>query len=170
MKTLEEPPSFATIIMTASNENMLLNTIKSRCMKIYFSKIQDKVLNEFLNKNYNINLGENLIKAAEGSIGKALFINERKAEYEETLEIFSNIEKYNLLDVISKLNFIYENKQDIYEILDYINVILSNKIIQNPKFIKYLEIVEQTKRNLKANANYDMSIDNMIYKIWEVES
>lgn len=156
--------------MTASNENMFLNTIRSRCVKIYFSKIQDEILNEFLNKNYNINLGQNLIKASEGSIGKALFINERKEEYEEILKIFSNIEKYDLLDVIGKLNFIYENKQDIYEILDYINVILSNKIVQNPKYIKYLEVVEQTKRNLKANANYDMSIDNMVYKIWEVES
>lgn len=40
LKTLEEPPSFITIIMTGSNESMFLNTIKSRCMKISFNKIR----------------------------------------------------------------------------------------------------------------------------------
>ena len=28
-------------------------------------------------------------------------------------------------------------------------------------------LVEQTKKNLKQNCNYDMSIDNLIFKIWE---
>lgn len=152
--------------MTGSNESMFLNTIKSRCMKIYFSKIPDKVLTEFLKKNYNINLENDIIKACEGSIEKAINVFEKKDEYEETLKIFSNIESYKLLDIINKLNFIYENKQDIFEILDYINIILSKKIIENPKYINYIDIVEKAKRNLKLNANYDMSIDNMIYNIW----
>lgn len=152
--------------MTGSNESMFLNTIKSRCMKIYFSKIPDKTLTEFLNKNYNINLENDIIKACEGSIEKAIRVFEKREEYEETLKIFSNIEDYKLLDVINKLNFIYENKQDIFEMLDYINIILSNKLIQNSIYIKYIDIVEKTKKNLKLNANYDMSIDNMIYNIW----
>ncbi len=145
---------------------MFLNTIKSRCAKIHFSKIPDKLLSEFLKKNYNITLDDKLIKACEGSIEKALLVNEKKAQYEETLEIFSNIENYKLLDVINKLNFLYENKQDIYEMLDYINTILIDISKQNPKYIKYIETVEQTKKRLKSNANYDMSLDNMIYNIW----
>ena len=39
LKTLEEPPEYATIILTTYNESKLLNTIKSRCMKIPFQKI-----------------------------------------------------------------------------------------------------------------------------------
>lgn len=61
----------------------------------------------------------------------------------------------------------YQNKENIYEILEYINITLSNKLLDNPKYIRYIEVVEQTKKNLKANSNYDMSIDNMLYKIWE---
>lgn len=166
LKTLEEPPSFVTIIMTGSNESMFLNTIKSRCMKIVFGKIQDDVLKEFLINNYNIELDNNILKACEGSIEKALKVNEKKEEYEQALRIFSNIENYKLLDVINKLDFIYKNKEDIYDILDYINIILSSKQLENSNYIRYIEAVEQAKKSLKANSNFDMSIDNMLYKIW----
>lgn len=166
LKTLEEPPSYITIIMTGSNESMFLNTIKSRCMKIVFQKIQNNLLKEFLEDKYKIMLEDNLLQACEGSIEKALKVNEKKEEYTQALKIFSNIEKYRLLDVINKLDFIYNNKEDIYEILDYINIILSSKQLENPKYIKYIEAIEQTKNNLKLNSNFDMSIDSMLYKIW----
>lgn len=166
LKTLEEPPSYITIIMTGSNESMFLNTIKSRCMKIVFEKIQNNVLKDFLKNKYEISLEENLLQACEGSIEKAIKVNEKKDEYEQALTIFSNIEKYKLLDVINKLDFIYNNKEDIYEILDYINIILSTKSLKNPKYIKYIEAVEQTKNSLNSNSNFDMSIDNLLYKIW----
>lgn len=48
LKTLEEPPSFITIIMTGSNESMFLNTIKSRCMKITFQKIRKRCFKRIL--------------------------------------------------------------------------------------------------------------------------
>ena len=41
LKTLEEPPEYATIILISSNENKLLNTIRSRCIKINFNKLNE---------------------------------------------------------------------------------------------------------------------------------
>ena len=38
---------------------------------------------------------------------------------------------------------------------------------QNKKYINCIGIVEDTKKRLKSNANYDMSIDNMLLKMWE---
>lgn len=166
LKTLEEPPSFITIIMTGSNESMFLNTIRSRCMKIAFNKIQDNLLQQYLQKQ-GINIDNNLLKACEGSIEKAIKVSEKKEQYDSTWEIFKNIEKYKLLDVINKLEFLYKDKEEIYEILDYINIILQEKIIENPKYIEYIQAIEQTKKRLRANSNYDMSIDSMLYKIWE---
>lgn len=167
LKTLEEPPKFITIIMTGSNESMFLNTIKSRCIKVTFREIEDNLLKKYLESKYNIKIDESILKACGGSILKAIRVNENKEQYEEILKIFSNIENYKLLDVLNKVDFIYKNKEDIYDILDYINIVLLNKLIQNPKYIRYIETVEQTKKNLRANSNYDMSIDNMIFKIWE---
>lgn len=167
LKTLEEPPKYITIILIGSNESMFLNTIKSRCIKILFNKIEDEELRKHLENNYNIKLTNNLLKACEGSIEKALKINEKKEQYEEISKIFLNIENYKLLEVINKLEFIYKNKENIYEILDYINIILMEILIQKPKYIKYIEAIEQTKKNLKQNGNYDMNIDSMLYRIWE---
>ena len=41
LKTLEEPPEYATIILICSNSSKLLNTIKSRCTKIAFKKLSE---------------------------------------------------------------------------------------------------------------------------------
>ena len=37
----------------------------------------------------------------------------------------------------------------------------------NINYIKCIKIVEETKRRLNSNANYDMSIDNMLLGLWE---
>lgn len=167
LKTLEEPPRFITIIMTGSNESMFLNTIKSRCIKVTFREIEDNLLKRYLESKYNLKIDENILKACSGSIEKAIIVNENKEQYEEIYKLFSNVENYKLLDVLNKAQFIYKNKEDIYDILDYINIVLLDKLIKSPKYIRYIEAVEQTKKNLRANSNYDMSIDNMIFKIWE---
>ena len=39
LKTLEEPPEFASIILVGENENEFLATIKSRCMILHFNPI-----------------------------------------------------------------------------------------------------------------------------------
>ena len=41
LKTLEEPPKFAVIILIGSNENAFLPTIKSRCMILHFNRLSD---------------------------------------------------------------------------------------------------------------------------------
>ena len=42
LKTLEEPPEYIVIILIVSNESKILTTIKSRCMKLFFEKINDE--------------------------------------------------------------------------------------------------------------------------------
>ena len=153
--------------MTGSNESMFLNTIKSRCIKVTFKEIEDNLLKKYLESKYNIKVDESILKACGGSIEKAIRVHENKEQYGEIYKLFSNIEAYKLLDVINKVDIIYKNKENIYDILDYINIVLSSKLIEKPKYISYIEAVEQTKKNLRTNSNYDMSIDNMIFKIWE---
>ena len=82
LKTLEEPPNFVTIILIVSNENLILNTIKSRCLKIYFNDLSDEELKKYITDKLNISeFSENMIKACVGSIGKAYTIYENKQIY-----------------------------------------------------------------------------------------
>lgn len=168
LKTLEEPPSYITMLLIGANENSFLTTIKSRCLKIVFNKISDNILIDFLIKQEGFEeITTNRIQAFGGSIEKAIQINQKKEIYQEIEKVFLNKEKVTLLEVLNKLDAIYQHKEDIYEILDYINVILLEKSIQDPCYLKYINAIEQTKKNLKANSNYDMSIDNLLYQIWE---
>ena len=154
--------------MIGSNESLFLNTIRSRCIKVLFQKIEDETLKNFLQQN-NItqDVTKQRIECFNGSIERAIQIEEKREIYDKVQKIFENIEQYTLLDVIPKLDCLYKNKDMIYDILDYINIILVSKAKTNAKYTTYIETIEQVKKNLKANSNYDMSIDKILYKIWE---
>jgi DNA polymerase-3 subunit delta' len=168
LKTLEEPPEYVTIILIGANESLFLNTIRSRCMKVLFQKISDEELQKYLEKN-NIakELTKERLKAFNGSIEKAIKIEEKKEIYDEIQKIFGNIEQYTLLDVLGKLELLYKNKEIINDLLDYITIIFLEKAKSDIKYISNIETIEEIKKNLKANSNFDMSIDKLLYKIWE---
>ena len=171
LKTLEEPPEYIVIILIVSNENKVLTTIKSRCMKIYFEKIEDDEIKKFLMENCSIeSISENILRMCDGSIGKCIYIKDRLDDYFEIEKIFSNIDK-SIIKVLNYSEILYKNKDNINEYLDYINVILygyaKQNLNNNAKYINSIKIVEKTKQRLLGNANYDMSIDYLLFNIWE---
>lgn len=172
LKTLEEPPEFIVIILITSNENLMLNTIKSRCTKINFNRLTNEDIINLLNNKFNkTEVSQNIINASEGSIGKALQFEEKKEIYNAVDDILSNISNIDLITLINKAEVIYQSKNDILDILNYINVVLCNKMkenyLNNKKYINSIEIVEKTKTKLNSNSNYDMSIDFLLFKVWE---
>ena len=171
LKTLEEPPEYTVLILIATSESLILPTIKSRCMKINFDSIEKQKLKEYLEKQ-NINTTETLLDISQGSIEKALKLYKDNEVFMQVEEIFSNIEGRNLLDVLNKVDALYD-KEKIGDILEYINIIFYKKAVQyagtsrGAKYFEYMQEVENAKNNLKFNCNYDMTIDNLLYKIWE---
>lgn len=168
LKTLEEPPEFVTIILVGTNENAFLSTIKSRCMILHFEEISEEEILKYLEENYQIKINSQImIKAFQGSIGKAIELKDKQEQYEKIENLIYGLEKMDVVDLVNKAEFLYSSKDDKTEILDYMEVILMNIAKTSNKYAQTIEIVEQTKKRLAANANYDMSIDNMLFKIWE---
>ena len=168
LKTLEEPPEFVTIILVGTNENAFLSTIKSRCMILHFEEISEEEILKYLEENYQIKINSQImIKAFQGSIGKAIELKDKQEQYEKIENLIYGLEKMDVVDLVNKAEFLYLSKDDKTEILDYMEVILMNIAKTSNKYAQTIEIVEQTKKRLAANANYDMSIDNMLFKIWE---
>ena len=168
LKTLEEPPEFATIVLIGSNETQFLPTIKSRCTIMHFNKIEKEELQKYLLENYGLNnISENMIEVFQGSIGKAIQLKDKQEKYMHLETIINQIEKINLIDLLNQCQSLYQAKEEIDEILDYINIILLRKAKQNYLYTNCIKIVENTKKRLKQNANYDMSIDNMLFNMWE---
>ena len=78
LKTLEEPPEFAVIILIGSNENAFLPTIKSRCMILHFNILSDLEIKSYLQEQYNeLNVTQSMLDIAGGSIGRAINLKDK---------------------------------------------------------------------------------------------
>lgn len=168
LKTLEEPPEFVTIILIGSNENMFLTTIKSRCMILHFNKIDDNQMKKYLKENQGLNeVTQNMLELFQGSIGKAIELKDKQNEYLELEKMIEKLSNTNLIDVVKSADILYQTKDEIYEMLDYVNIVLLRLATKDVRYTNCIQIVENTKKRLMQNANYDMCIDNMLFNIWE---
>lgn len=168
LKTLEEPPEFVTIILIGSKENSFLSTIKSRCTLIKFQEIENEQIKRYLNKNYQIqDVSEDMLAIFCGSIGKAEELKDKTELFTQIIEILHSIKTLELPDVLKKADIIYKSQEEKNDILEAMNVILFKMSKQDIRFLNCIDIVQDTTTRLNANANYNMSIDNMLFRIWE---
>lgn len=168
LKTLEEPPEFVTIILIGANKNAFLNTIKSRCMILHFDKIADEDIKRFMNENYKININSQImIDSFQGSIEKAIQLKDKQEECEKIEQIIYSLENKDKIDILNMAEPIYKAKDNKNDVLDYINIVLISLAKKSSKYANCIKIVENTKKRLQSNANYDMSIDNMLLNLWE---
>ena len=104
----------------------------------------------------------------DGSVGKALKILEKKEIYDALDKFIETIEKTNKIDFLTKTKEIFD-KEEIYEMREYCMVSLfyigkkENKI----KYLNWVNDIQETINHRRSNSNYDMSIDYMLFKIWE---
>lgn len=168
LKTLEEPPEYATIILILSNENKMLNTIKSRCTKISFQNISQDDLLKYAEQN-NILVTDILLNICNGSINKLITLKDNAEVYSTLDKIITDFSTKDIAYIWNEAEILYKSKDNIINLLDYFNIYFFNKLKkkQDSKYINSIKIVEQTKKRLSSNANYDMCIDSLLLKIWE---
>lgn len=168
LKTLEEPPEFAKLILIGSNENAFLPTIKSRCMILNFQPIEDEEIKKYMQSNYGMNnITTSQFDMFQGSIGKAILVKDRQAEYEKVENMIENLDKKDLLEILQLAESLYKTKEEIFEMLEYINILLLKYAKYNYLYTNCIKIVENIKKRLKQNANYDMCIDELVLNMWE---
>lgn len=168
LKTLEEPPEYATIILLLSNESKLLNTIKSRGTKIVFQNLTEEELLEYAKRN-NIEVNPNLLNTCNGSISKLISLKDEVELYKALDTLINDFSTKDIVDLWNEADVLYQTKEKIADLLDYLNIVFLKKLrtTKEKKYINSIKIVETTKKRLSSNANYDMCIDNLLLKIWE---
>ena len=157
LKTLEEPPKFVSIILIASNENLILPTIKSRCVKIQFNKLSNDEIEKIVGK-----ISKEEIEILNGSLKDYKQMNQMLEQYKQVKKLIENIKKDELINVLNDSDVLYKNKDYIINLLEYMNICLYNE-----KQIDSVNIIENTKRKILANNNYEMTIDNLLIKLWK---
>lgn len=78
LKTLEDPPEYAVIILLVANADMMLQTILSRSIKLPLSPLPDDVIEDKLIKNYAQPKyrASSIVKFARGNLGRAIEMSE----------------------------------------------------------------------------------------------
>lgn len=170
LKTLEEPPNYAVLILITTNESKLLATIKSRCTKIALQSLSEEEIKTYLKTQDNErSMTSHMLKQCQGSIGMLIKIGEEQEAYTQIENVINNIKKEDITQIWKKAEVLYQAKEKIMDLLDYMNVIFLEKLReeQDMRYTKAVDIIEETKKRITANANYDMSIDNLLLRIWE---
>ena len=159
LKTLEEPPQYITIILIASNISTLLTTILSRVNQIPFEGISNLQLKKYIKDNYNAEFSDNIIEYFDGSIGKAIYAieNDLNTKYEKVDKLYGYINAKNTIEAMKYSNEIELDKDELLDYLEYI-------LYKSGKFV-CIKIVENAKKRLKFNGNYDIIIDSMLLRL-----
>lgn len=137
-------------------------------MILHFDNIPNEKIKMFLEENYQTKINSKImLDAFQGSIGKALQLRDKQEEYEKIEQIIYSLENKDKIDILKMSEPIYKAKDEKFEMLDYMNIVFINLARKSNRYANCIKIVEDTKKRLQSNANYDMSIDNMLLKLWE---
>lgn len=123
LKTIEEPPAYAVIMLLVNNGATLLPTIASRCVTLNFKPVRDEVIKKYLMEELHVPdyQAEVSVAFAQGNVGRAKQIAtaEDFAEMMEAafriLKKGKDMEVYEMVDAIKLLS---EQKHTVYEYLD----------------------------------------------------
>ena len=187
LKTIEEPPAYAIIMLLTANEGMLLPTIKSRCVTLTMKPVPLPLIRQYLMEELQIPDYRADICAAfsQGNVGKAkrLALSDSFGEMlEHALHMVKYISEMEPSDLVEDLKKINTYKMDIQDYLDLLTVwyrdvlIFSNElnsIRDKAKGSSYegleciIKALEKAKVRLNANVNFDMAMELLLLTMKE---
>ncbi|MQN01974.1 MAG: DNA polymerase III subunit delta [bacterium LCO1.1] len=115
LKTLEEPPEYAVIILLVANADRMLPTLLSRSIKLPLAPLPDDIIEEKLIKDYGMPKyrTSSIVKFARGNLGRAIEMSENDKFIEN---------KDTASDIMKKVV-----KTECYEWNDWIDTITKDK-------------------------------------------
>lgn len=180
LKTLEEPNPQVIFVLTCTNVEKLLPTIKSRLTKHYVPKVDIELLAEDL-KTQGVNIDKfahcnitltDAVKYSEGQNGEVLKLVEQTII---TLKTSSDIP-----NIVGNLKIKTENRKEYLKLLlSVVNSALtdekglfSERVIEhlqqnykNTVLIKSAKLIDDAIRKVEFNINYSYVLDELFYNI-----
>ncbi len=127
LKTLEEPPEYAVILILTDNVEALLPTIISRCVVLNMKPVSDTLVKKYLMEelgvpDYKANI---CVAFARGNIGKAKLLassEEFEKVKEEAITLVKYINDMEINEIVKAIKKIMEYKLDVNDYLDILTV------------------------------------------------
>lgn len=125
LKTIEEPPAYAVLLLLTANGDSFLPTILSRCITLNLKAVADDKIHSFLMKEYQIpDYKADICTAfAQGNVGKAIQLagsedfNEIKNLALQLLKRIKEIELYEMMESIKQISNYKLEINDYFDIM-----------------------------------------------------
>lgn len=188
LKTLEEPPGNALIILLTENAGMLLSTVRSRCQLIRFAPLSLEHLLVLLERNgMSLETATLVAPMSGGSLQKALELDNESLTVRRAA-VLARIEQLDFRKIASVFDASEElsgNRDATLELLDMllsfyrdaVHLGAGNSDIVNSSvrtdieaiaakrpFAKNLDLLEriyETRRSVQRNANPKLALDHL---------
>lgn len=198
LKTIEEPPAYAVILLLTNNADSFLQTILSRCIILNIKAVKDDVIKDNMMKRFHYpDYQADICTAfAQGNVGKALSLASSESFGELKGSMLQLVKKLHDMDVYELGSSIKEISNYKLEINDYFDLLMIwfrdvlymkatsdvNGLIfkdeayeikrqashhSYPGIEKILEALESAKSRLKANVNFELTIELLLLAIKE---
>ena len=173
LKTIEEPPVYAIIILLTENCDSLLPTIRSRCVTLTMNPVEKDKICTYLENKFQLEPEQAQIAAnyCQGNIGKAIRFASSSDFIEmknQVLKLLKNLDSMDIASIIDTIKEFSTHKNDINDYLALMLLwyrdVLMNKVTKDANLLLYSDeysaISEQaTKRDYENIENIIAAID-----------
>lgn len=163
LKTLEEPPAYAVILILTTNVNALLPTIQSRCVTLNMKPVEDRLVKKYLMEEMRIPdyKADICVAFARGNIGKARLLASSE-EFENIREDAVTLMKYigemELHEIVAAIKKINEYKLEVSDYLDIISIwyrdVLLFKATKDVNHLIFKEEIQYIKK-IAGKSDYE---------------
>lgn len=174
LKTIEEPPAYAVIILLTNNAAAFLPTIISRCVMLNIRPVQRKEMIQYLVEKKGLVDYQASVAAgfAGGNIGKAIKLatsNEFTELKDNVLLVVKHCGDMQISELVSAVRQVESYKMQVDDYLDlmtmwYRDILLYKATMQADQLIFQDEIVEISRQSSKATFEDVQNIINAIDK------
>jgi DNA polymerase-3 subunit delta' len=207
LKNIEEPPPYGIFILLTRNANVLLETIRSRCVILQLKNIPSTLIKKYLVEQLDIpkERVDLSVAFASGSIGQAVllaksdYFNEVRHEVTELLVSIKDMDLTEVSDIVKKIKGRIDDKANVdndWSVNDFLDLlavwyrdVLLYKATKNVDMVVFkdqigkikkqgttssyegveriLEGIENAKARLKANVNFELTMELLLLTIKE---
>ncbi len=177
LKTLEEPPEYAVILLLTANVNSLLPTILSRCVVLNMKPVKDELVKKYLMEQLKVPdyKAEVCVAFARGNVGKAKSLASSE-DFEnvknEALSLLKYIRDMELYEIVAAIKKISDYKLDVNDYLDIMAIwyrdILLFKATKDANHLVFREEI-QAIRKAAGRSSYE-GIESVIKALDKAKS
>ena len=127
LKTIEEPPSYAVILILTTNVEAMLPTIMSRCVVLNVRPVSDQLVRKYLMEQYQIPdyKAEVCTAFARGNIGRAKSLassDDFEHMKSDVVSLLQDVDQMDISEIVASIKKITDEKYNIDSYLDFIAV------------------------------------------------